>query len=109
VARVLTAQPRWPGQAGFTGAGGGSSYVPALLASATYIQVPNAFAPDDLAAAAASQDPRLAVALQFASEGKITQYLAGAPKLLERYRSAPPEARALIDAAVDARRVARGR
>ncbi len=97
----LTAQPRRAGQAG---AGEGLSYVPALLESATYIQVPSAFATDDLAAAAASQDPRLALALQFASEGNIAQYLAGAPKLLERYRSAPPEGRALIDAAVDARR-----
>jgi hypothetical protein len=103
----LTAQPRRaPGQAGFLGADGGLAYVPALLESATYIQVPSAFATDDLASAgdAASHDPRLALALQFASEGKITQYLAGAPKLLERYRSAPPEARALVDAAVDARR-----
>jgi hypothetical protein len=97
----LTAQPRRSGQAG---AGEGLSYVPALLETATYIQVPSAFAPGDLTAAAASDDPRLALALQFASEGKITQYLAGAPKLLERYQSAPPEGRALIDAAVDARR-----
>lgn len=100
----LTAQPRRRGQAGFTGAEG--SLVPALLESATYIEVPSAFASQDLDVAvdAAGRDPRLALALEHASGGKITQYLAGAPKLLERYRSAPPEAKALIDAAVDARR-----
>ena len=86
------------------------AYVPALLESATYIQVPTAFGPDDLAAAsvAARHDPRIALALQHASTGKITQYLAGAPKLFERYRAAPPEAKALIDAAVDARRFGHG-
>jgi hypothetical protein len=103
----LTAQPRRaPGQAGFASAEQGLAYIPALLESATYIHVPSAFATDDLTAAgdAASHDPRLALALQYPSEGKITQYLAGAPKLLERYRSAPPAARALVNAAVDARR-----
>ena len=103
----LTAQPRRaPGQTEFASAEQGLAHIPALLESATYLHVPSAFATDDLAAAgdAASHDPRLALALQYASEGKITQYLAGAPKLLERYRSAPPEAKALVDAAVDARR-----
>ena len=104
----LTAQPRRPSGelAAIGGAEGSLACVPALLESATYIQIPSAFGTDDLAAAssAASHDPRLALALQHASIGKITQYLAGAPKLLERYRAAPPEAKALIDAAVDARR-----
>jgi hypothetical protein len=104
----LTAQPRRPfgDLAGAGGAEGSSAYVSALLESATCIQVPTAFGTDDLAAAsnAASHDPRIALALQNASMGRIAQYLAGAPQLFERYRVAPPEARALIDAAVDARR-----
>ncbi len=107
----LTAQPRSPsGQAGPVGPEGSSAYVPALFESATYIQVPSAFGTDDLATAsgAASRDPRLALALEYAPSGKITQYLAGAPKLIERYRAAPPEARALVDAAVDARRFGHG-
>ena len=35
----------------------------------------------------------------------MIQYLAGAPELLDRYHNAPPAARALIDAAMDARRL----
>ena len=35
----------------------------------------------------------------------MIQYLAGAPELLARYHNAPPAARALIDAAMDARRL----
>ncbi|MGS2647751.1 hypothetical protein [Streptosporangium sp. LJ11] len=31
-----------------------------------------------------------------AVDGKITQYLAGVPVLLDRYRTAPPAAKALI-------------
>jgi hypothetical protein len=102
----LTAQPRRPSG----GAEGSPAYVPALLESATYIQVPTAFGPDDRAAAsvAANHDPRIALALQHAPTGKITQYLAGAPKLFERYQEASPEAKAIIDAAVDARRFGHG-
>ena len=38
----------------------------------------------------------------------MIQFLAGAPELLARYRNAPPAARALIDAAMDARRLGMG-
>jgi tetratricopeptide (TPR) repeat protein len=55
--------------------------------------------------AAALRDPRLAEALANAHDGHITQYLAGVPVLLERYDNAPSPARALIDAAIDARRL----
>ncbi|MER7396909.1 hypothetical protein ABT381_15515 [Streptomyces sp. NPDC000151] len=51
-------------------------------------------------------DPRLAQAYHY-SEGKqarITQFLAGAPAQMERYRNAPEEAREIIDAAIDLRR-----
>ncbi|MFJ1877732.1 hypothetical protein ACIOMV_40890, partial [Streptomyces chartreusis] len=51
----------------------------------------------------AGRDPRLLHAARHADDGRITQYLAGAPALLERYRTAPPAARGLIEAAMDAR------
>ena len=38
----------------------------------------------------------------------MIQFLAGAPELLARYRNAPPAAAALIDAAMDARRLGMG-
>lgn len=74
------------------------------------IAVPDAFSSTDLAILheSASADPRLRQAETFASDGHITQYLAGVPALLERYRTAPPSARALIYAAIDARRVGHG-
>ncbi|MET9733221.1 hypothetical protein ABZZ79_22010 [Streptomyces sp. NPDC006458] len=53
----------------------------------------------------ALSDPRLAEALARGEGGRITQYLAGAPALLERYQNAPAAAKALIEAAMDARRL----
>ena len=41
-------------------------------------------------------------------DGEVIQFLAGAPELLARYRNAPPAAAALIDAAMDARRLGMG-
>ena len=35
----------------------------------------------------------------------MIQYLAGAKELLDRYRNAPPSAKALVDAVMDARRL----
>ncbi|ONH25519.1 effector-associated domain EAD1-containing protein [Pseudofrankia asymbiotica] len=52
---------------------------------------------------AAMGDPRLAEAEARALDGEITQYLAGGPELLARYDNAPPAARAVIEAAMDAR------
>ncbi|MFB6718893.1 tetratricopeptide repeat protein [Kribbella sp. NPDC056345] len=77
------------------------------LLTGTDIAVPTAFAGADLAAAraAAAHDPRLAVAVDQAEAGRITQYLAGVPGLLRRYRTASPVARAVLDAAIDARRL----
>jgi hypothetical protein len=49
-------------------------------------------------------DPRLRQAVDHAEGGRITQYLAGAPGLEDRYRTAPPAARAVIQVAMDARR-----
>ncbi|MFD0903304.1 hypothetical protein [Actinomadura sediminis] len=73
----------------------------------TTIEVPEYFTGDDLAALAehAGADPRLAQAAESAADGQITQYLAGGPALLERFRTAPPAAKALIRAAMDARRM----
>ncbi|WP_147269111.1 helix-turn-helix domain-containing protein [Sphaerisporangium album] len=54
---------------------------------------------------AAAGDARLAEAVTHAADGEITQYLAGVPELLARYHNAPPPAKALIHAAMDARRL----
>ena len=45
---------------------------------------------------------------KLAADGQVIQFLAGAPELLARYRNAPPAARALIEAAMDARRLGMG-
>ncbi|RKT20053.1 tetratricopeptide repeat protein [Streptomyces sp. 1114.5] len=82
----------------------------ALLLSSTVILVPEAFidpGANDLRAKTAT-DPRLAQAREQAEDGRITQYLAGAPVLLERYRNGPAPAKALIEAAMDARRLGAG-
>jgi len=43
-----------------------------------------------------------------ARDREVIQFLAGAPELLVRYRNVPPAARALIHAAMDARRLGTG-
>ncbi|MEU5599941.1 hypothetical protein [Streptomyces sp. NPDC020298] len=58
--------------------------------------------------AMAGKDSRLAYARERAEEGHITQYLAGAPELLARFTAAPPGPRAVILAAMDARRAGHG-
>jgi tetratricopeptide (TPR) repeat protein len=77
------------------------------LFSGADIRVPEAFTGDDLQAlhAAAAGDPRLRRAAELAQGGRITQYLAGVPVLLARYRNAGTVARAVIDVAIDARRL----
>ena len=77
------------------------------LLSGHNIDVPERFSPAALSKLAeeAGTDPRLAEAAARAADGQITQYLAGAPVLLDRYQQAPPGARALIWAAMDARRL----
>jgi hypothetical protein len=69
--------------------------------------VADEFAGDDLDAVriAAQTDPRLHEALSKADDGRVTQYLAGVPMLVERYRTAPALARAVIHTAMDARRL----
>src|SRR6516225_5093204 len=74
------------------------------------IEVPNRFDAVALATAraAADSDPRNAEAVAHAEHGCIAQFLAGIPALIQRYRSAPPTTRAVVDAAVDARRLGAG-
>ena len=80
------------------------------LLSGVDILVPDAFTGAALRAvqAGAKVDPRLAEAAAHAEDGRITQFLAGAPALLERYRNAPPAAKAVLEAAIDARRLGHG-
>ena len=54
---------------------------------------------------AAAKDPRLAHAERMAPSGQITQYLAGVPEVENRYQTAPAVAKAVIHAAMDARRL----
>ena len=70
--------------------------------------MPAAFTPAQTAQLAGSQDARLMLAGRLAADGQVTQFLAGAPELLARYRTAPPAAAALIHAAMDARRLGAG-
>jgi uncharacterized protein YidB (DUF937 family) len=80
------------------------------LLSGRNIDVPESFAAAALGTLEqeARADPRLAEAAARAADGQITQYLAGGPFLLDRYKMAPPGARALITAAMDARRLGGG-
>ena len=73
------------------------------------ITVPAAFTPAQMSQLTQAADARLALAARSAPDGQVIQFLAGAPELLARYRNAPPAAGALIDAAMDARRLGMGR
>ena len=72
------------------------------------IHVPAAFTPAQLGQLSRAGDARLALAAAGAQDGQVIQFLAGAPELLARYRNAPPAAKALISAAMDARRLGAG-
>jgi hypothetical protein len=69
------------------------------------IPVPANFTDEQLRELAGARDPRLVQAAAGSRDGRVTQYLAGAPELLARYHHAPPAARALMDAAMDAARL----
>jgi glycine cleavage system regulatory protein/spore maturation protein SpmB len=69
------------------------------------IPVPATFADEQLRQLEEAGDPRLVQAAAGSRDGQVIQYLAGAPELLDRYHNAPPAARALIDAAMDAGRL----
>ena len=70
--------------------------------------MPAAFTAAQLRQLAGQADPRLARAAAAAEDGQVIQFLAGAPELMARYRNAPPAAAALINAAMDARRLGMG-
>ena len=72
------------------------------------ITVPAAFTPAQMSQLARAADARMVLAARSAPDGEVIQFLAGAPELLARYRNAPPAAAALIDAAMDARRLGMG-
>ncbi|WP_331765896.1 helix-turn-helix domain-containing protein [Embleya sp. NBC_00896] len=82
-----------------------------LLAGRT-VTVPHAFNQDALDAAASlanAGDRLLAAALTRAgTDGRVAQDLAGAPELLRRYQHGTPAVRALLEAAMDARRLGLG-
>ncbi|GLV88196.1 hypothetical protein Slala03_78850 [Streptomyces lavendulae subsp. lavendulae] len=82
-----------------------------LLAGRT-LTVPDAFDVPALAAAevlAEGGDRLLADALTRArTDGRMTQDLAGAPELFHRYRNAGPAAKAVLETAMDARRLGVG-
>ena len=80
------------------------------LLTGSQILVPDSFdaASLTLLRTAANDDRRLAHAAAHAEDGMITQYLAGGPALIERYRTALPADRAVIEAAMDARRLGAG-
>ncbi|MEU4033508.1 helix-turn-helix domain-containing protein [Streptomyces collinus] len=78
------------------------------LLAGRQIALPDSFdsvALADAKALAAAGDRQLAHALEHMGEGRLAQFLAGAPELVRRYETASPPARALLRAAMDARRL----
>lgn len=79
------------------------------LISGRTLSVPDSFDAQDLVAARAlaeGGDELMADALtRVGSDARVAQDLAGAPELLNRYVNASPAARALLDAAMDSRRL----
>ncbi|MFI0418973.1 hypothetical protein [Spongiactinospora sp. 9N601] len=111
---VLVLATLWPGEWDILTtrpAGGRDSHAQAReLLDGHNIRVPDAFIAADLSVLAdqTAADPRLTEAAERAEDGRITQYLAGVPVLLDRYEQAPPATKALIHAAMDARRLGAG-
>ncbi|NED82627.1 hypothetical protein G3I76_21320 [Streptomyces sp. SID11233] len=71
------------------------------------VPVPPRFTDDDMRALrrAADTDARLAAASEQAADGEVAQWLAGTPVVLARWEAAPENARALLLAAMDIRRL----
>ncbi|MFI5783552.1 helix-turn-helix domain-containing protein [Nocardia sp. NPDC051570] len=75
------------------------------------IEVPSTFTDAELASMRQTRmgDPRLVMALDRAEDGQVTQYLAGGPELVDRYRlQVSPAAKAIIEVAMDASRMGYG-
>ncbi|WP_432762334.1 helix-turn-helix domain-containing protein [Streptomyces sp. NBC_01220] len=80
-----------------------------LTGSSVRVRIPDQFICDHAALEEAAQaDPRVAEASAVAIEGRLTQYLAGVPALLERVGLASRMARCLLIAAVQLRRLGHG-
>lgn len=77
-----------------------------VLQLADVVQVPDCFsdAEHERACQLAAADPRLSAALQHSGYG-LTQTIAAAPQLMERWRNADAYAAAVLSAAIDARRL----
>ncbi|WP_189844009.1 hypothetical protein [Streptomyces umbrinus] len=77
------------------------------LLTGNHHRVPDAFDDEDLPElrSFATADPRLQEALEHAEQGQITQYLTGGRALVHRYETATALQRALIESAMDARRL----
>ncbi|MFD6872938.1 MULTISPECIES: hypothetical protein [unclassified Streptomyces] len=79
-----------------------------MLLANSDISVPSSFFGDSLndLKNVMQSDPRLAESYRNASgpRPRITQFLAGAPAQMARYRNAPEAAKAVLDAAIDLRR-----
>ncbi|MFI7406003.1 hypothetical protein ACIBW9_36990 [Streptomyces sp. NPDC049541] len=81
------------------------------LLSGRLIHVPDTFDEEALKSARALAqhgDTRLAEALVWNHHGRVTQWLAAGPALVARYANATPGARAILNAAIDARRLGVG-
>lgn len=81
------------------------------LLAGRLIAVPDAFDAAAIGVAkavAAAGDQQLTHALEHALNGQVTQLMAGGPELLHRYHTASPPGRALLNAAMDGRRLGAG-
>ncbi|MGX1268020.1 hypothetical protein [Streptomyces phaeoluteigriseus] len=88
----------------------GMGAVHQLADLAVTVRMPATFTSPELARATAvvDSDPRLKLARSRATSGRITQFLAGAPHLWRRYEQSAGAARAILHAAMDARRCGHG-
>ncbi|MFI1386355.1 tetratricopeptide repeat protein [Embleya sp. NPDC020886] len=111
VLATLWSDPHWTTLTATPAAGTPDSHAQArALLTGTDLRVPEAFTGTDLDAVRerAVEDPRLVNALVAGDDGRVTQYLAGALALLKRLELAPAAARAVLEAAMDARRLGHG-
>ncbi|MGP3925249.1 tetratricopeptide repeat protein [Streptomyces sp. 8N616] len=92
-----------------TEAGSERPQTKALLARC-WIRVPETFSEHEVSALMASEqtDRRMLQAARLAESGHVIQFLAGGPAQLERYETGSPAARAVLQAAMDARRLGHG-
>ncbi|MDT5038342.1 MAG: hypothetical protein QOE03_3527, partial [Micromonosporaceae bacterium] len=111
-AGVVVVATLWPGEYGdrvaLPGRDGPDLHADAreILHLARVVDVPGVFSDAELARArqAADGDPLLRTALSSTDAG-MTQALAAGPELLTHWKNAPPAAKAVITAALDARRL----